>query len=138
MMPFVIDKGSHIKFNGDIRNTELAVSASQSVKAIYKPRDQVSRQVDFITGVKVGGSIDKIDIGFFLDAPKDSEIQKELAETPEEDREGLAAVLLATGMYASESNEATQMEGELIKSGVGVLFDKTESLQTQRHLHRQT
>lgn len=116
MMPFVIDKGSHIKFNGGIENTELAVSASQGVKATYKPHDQVSRQVDFITGVRVGGSIDKIDIGFFLDAPKDSEIQRELAETPEEDREGLAAVLLATGMYASESNEATQMEGYALSS----------------------
>lgn len=116
MMPFVIDKGSHIKFNGGIENTELAVSASQSAKAMYKPHDQVSRQVDFITGVKVGGSLDKIDIGFFLDAPRDSEIQKELAETPEEDREGLAAVLLATGMYASESNEATQMEGYALSS----------------------
>lgn len=116
MMPFVIDKGSHIKFNGGIENTELAVSASQGVKATYKPHDQVSRQVDFITGVRVGGSIDKIDIGFFLDAPKDSEIQKELAETPEEDREGLAAVLLATGMYASESNEATQMAGYALTS----------------------
>lgn len=53
-------------------NTELAVSASQSVKAIYKPRDQVSRQVDFITGVKVGGSIDKIDIGIAIHAPYDT------------------------------------------------------------------
>lgn len=116
MMPFVIDKGSHMKFNGGIENTELAVSASQGAKAIYKPHDQVSRNVDFVTGVKVGGSLDKIDIGFFLDAPKDSEIQRELAETPEEDREGLAAVLLATGMYASESNEATQMEGYALSS----------------------
>lgn len=116
MMPFVIDKGSHIKFNGGIENTELAVSASQGAKAIYKPHDQVSRNVDFVTSVKVGGSLDKIDIGFFLDAPKDSEIQRELAETPEEDREGLAAVLLATGMYASESNEATQMEGYALSS----------------------
>lgn len=35
---------------------------------------------------------------------------------PEEDREGLAAILLATGMYASESNEAAQMEGYALSS----------------------
>lgn len=116
MMPFAIDKGSHIRFNGGIEATELAISASQSAKATYKPHGEVSRMVDFITGVKVGGSLEKLDIGFFLDAPRDSEIQKELAETSEEDREGLAAVLLATGMYASESNEATQMEGYALSS----------------------
>lgn len=116
MMPFRIDKGSRIKFNGAIDDTELAVSASQGAKAIYKPFGEVSRMVEFITGARVGGSLKKIEIGFFLDAPKDKEIQKELSELPEEDREGLAAVLLATGMYASESNEAVQMDGYAISS----------------------
>lgn len=116
MMPFAVDKGSYIRFNGAIDDTELAVSASQGAKATYKPAGEVSRMVDFITGVKVGGTLKKLDIGFYLDAPKDKEIQKELAELPEEDREGLAAVLLATGMYASESNEAAQMEGYALSS----------------------
>lgn len=116
MMPFDVDKGSSIYFNGAIDDTELAVSASQGAKATYKPVGEVSRMVDFITGVKVGGTLKKLDIGFYLDAPKDKEIQKELAELPEEDREGLAAVLLATGMYASESNEAAQMEGYALSS----------------------
>ncbi|MDO5322036.1 MAG: translocation/assembly module TamB domain-containing protein [Bacteroidia bacterium] len=116
MMPFSIDSGSHLKFNGGIKDTELAVSASQGAKATYKPRGEASRMVDFITGVKVGGSLDKLDIGFYLDAPKDREIQDELAAMPEEDREGLAAVLLATGMYVSESNEATQLEGYALTS----------------------
>ena len=116
MMPFTIDKGSHIRFNGAIDDTELALSASQGAKATYKPVGEISRMVDFITGVRVGGSLKKLDIGFYLDAPKDREIQKELAEMPEEDREGLAAVLLATGMYASESNEAAQMEGYALSS----------------------
>lgn len=116
MMPFSIDKGSHIIFNGSLEDTELAISASQSTKSTYKPRGEVSRKVDFITGVKVGGTLKNLDIGFFLDAPKDSEIQRELEETSEEDREGLAAVLLATGMYASESNEAAQMQGYALSS----------------------
>ena len=116
MMPFTVDKDSHILFNGAIDDTELAVSASQSAKATYKPVGEVSRMVDFITGVRVGGSLKKLDIGFYLDAPGDKEIQKELAELPEEDREGLAAILLATGMYASNSNEAAQMEGYALTS----------------------
>lgn len=116
MMPFTVDKGSYIKFNGAIEDTELALSASQGAKATYKPVGDVSRKVDFITGVKVRGSLKDIGIGFYLDAPKDKEIQKELAELPEEDREGLAAILLATGMYASESNEAAQMDGYALSS----------------------
>ncbi|MCQ2185615.1 MAG: translocation/assembly module TamB domain-containing protein [Bacteroidales bacterium] len=116
MMPFIVDKGSCIKFNGGIDSTFVAISASQGAKSTYKPAGEVSRKVDFITGVKVEGTLDKIDIGFFLDAPKDAEIRKELAEMEEESREGLAAVLLATGMYASESNEAAQMEGYALSS----------------------
>lgn len=116
MMPFAVDRGSCIRFNGAIDDTELAVSASQGAKATYKPVGETSRMVDFITGVKVGGTLKKLDIGFYLDAPRDKEIQKELEELPEEDREGLAAVLLATGMYASESNEAAQMEGYALSS----------------------
>ncbi|MCQ2153734.1 MAG: BamA/TamA family outer membrane protein [Bacteroidales bacterium] len=116
MMPFLIDRGSYIKFNGAIGDTEFNVSASQGAKATYKPVGEVSRMVEFVTGVRVGGSLEKLDIGFYLDAPKDREIRRELEEMPEEDREGLAAVLLATGMYASESNEAAQMEGYALSS----------------------
>ncbi len=116
MMPFAVDKDSHILFNGAIDDTELAVSASQGAKATYKPVGEVSRMVDFVTGVKVGGTLRKPEIGFYLDAPKDDGIQKELAEMPSEDREGLAAVLLATGMYASQSNEAAQMDGYALSS----------------------
>ena len=116
MMPFTVDKGSCIRFNGTVDDTELAVSASQGAKATYKPVGEVSRMVDFVTGVKVGGTLKKLDIGFYLDAPGDKEIQKELAELPEEDREGLAAILLATGMYASNSNEAALMDGYALSS----------------------
>lgn len=116
MMPFKIDKGSHIRFNGPIDSTILAISASQGAKSTYKPVGEQARTVDFITGVKVGGTLSKLSIGFYLDALKDKEIQKELAELPEEDREGLAAILLATGMYASDSNEAAQMEGYALTS----------------------
>lgn len=116
IMPFSIDRNSYIRFNGVIDDTELAISASQGAKATYKPGGQSSRMVDFITGVTVSGSLDDISIGFYLDAPNDKEIQKELAETPEEDREGLAAILLATGMYASDSNEAAQMGGYALSS----------------------
>lgn len=116
MMPFSIDKGSCIRFNGDLDSTALDISASQAVKATYKPVGEVSRMVDFITGVKVGGTLADFAIGFYLDAPKDEEIKRELAQMEEENIEGLAAVLLATGMYASESNEAAQMEGYALSS----------------------
>lgn len=116
MMPFSVDKGSCVKFNGPVDSTMLAISASQGAKATYKPVGEASRKVDFVTGVKVGGTLDKFNIGFFLDAPKDEEIRRELSQMPQETIEGLAAVLLATGMYASDSNEAAQMQGYAISS----------------------
>ena len=55
-------------------------------------------------------------IGFFLEAPNDETITRELASLDEETREGLAATLLATGMYVGESNVAAQRDGYALSS----------------------
>lgn len=119
VMPFHVDSGSHILFQGPIGKTKLAVSASQKVKADVESDDQDTRRVDFITGVRVNGELDSIgieSIGFFLEAPDDESITRELASVDEETREGLAATLLATGMYVGESNEAVNREGYALSS----------------------
>ena len=113
-MPFHVDSGSHIAFNGPIGQTLLNVSASQKVKADVESEGEDTRRVDFRTGVRVNGVLDSIgleSIGFFLEAPEDETITRELASVDEETREGLAATLLATGMYVGESNVAAQREG---------------------------
>ena len=119
VMPFHVDSGSHIAFNGPIGQTLLNISASQKVKADVESEGEDTRRVDFRTGVRVNGVLDSIgleSIGFFLEAPEDETITRELASVDEETREGLAATLLATGMYVGESNVAAQREGYALSS----------------------
>ena len=109
IMPFHVDSGSHVAFNGPVGQTLLAVSASQKVKADVESEGEETRRVDFRTGVRVNGIVDSIGlntISFFLEAPDDEPITRELVSLDEETREGLAATLLATGMYVGESNAA--------------------------------
>ena len=119
IMPFHVDSGSHVAFNGPIGQTELNISASQKVKADVESAGEETRRVDFRTGVRVNGVVDSIglqSIGFFLEAPDDETVTRELASLDEETREGLAATLLATGMYVGESNVAAQREGYALSS----------------------
>ncbi len=119
IMPFQIDQGSNIAFNGPIGKTMLDVSASQKVKADVQSEGEETRRVDFTTGVRVNGVLDSIGlntIGFFLEAPNDETITRELASVDEDTREGLAATLLATGMYVGESNAAAQKDGYALSS----------------------
>ena len=119
IMPFHVDSGSHVLFQGPLGQTRLNVSASQQVKADVQSGDDETRRVDFTTGVRVNGELDSIglsSIGFFLEAPDDEEITRELASVDEETREGLAATLLATGMYVGESNEAAKRSGYALSS----------------------
>ena len=119
IMPFHVDSGSHIAFNGPIGRTQLAISASQKVKADVETEGEETRRVDFTTGVRINGELDSIDlksIGFFLEAPDDETITRELASVDEGTREGLAATLLATGMYVGESNVAAQRSGYALSS----------------------
>lgn len=119
IMPFHVDSGSHVLFQGPVGSTQIHVSASQQVKADVESRDEDTRRVDFRTGVRVNGELDSIGlnaIGFFLEAPNDETITRELASLDEDTREGLAATLLATGMYVGESNEAAHRDGYALSS----------------------
>ena len=119
MMPFQVDSGSHVTFNGPLGQTMVTVSASQEVKSDVQSEGEETRRVVFNTGVRVNGMLDSLGlnaIGFFLEAPEDEAITRELTTLDEETREGLAAVLLATGMYMGESNVAAQRQGYSLSS----------------------
>ena len=119
MIPFKVDSGSNVRFNGPLGQTLLDVSASQQVKADVQSSGEETRRVVFNTGVRVKGVLDSIGlktIGFFLEAPDDETITRELASLDEDTRDGIAAVLLATGMYMGESNVAAQKSGYSLSS----------------------
>ncbi|MBQ9440120.1 MAG: BamA/TamA family outer membrane protein [Paludibacteraceae bacterium] len=133
IIPFHIDSGSNITFQGPIGKTKLNVSASQKVKADVESRGEETRRVDFTTGVRVSGIIDSIgirSIGFFLEAPNDDAVSQELASVDDDTREGLAAALLATGMYMGESNVAAQRAGytlsSIINSRINAAMDNSK------------
>ena len=119
IMPFHVDSGSHVSFQGPLGQTLLNVSASQQVKADVQSEDEETRRVMFKTGVRVNGILDSLGLnalGFFLEAPEDETITQELASLDEDTREGLAATLLATGMYVGASNVAAQRGGYALSS----------------------
>lgn len=119
IMPFHVDSGSHVAFNGPLGQSMLNVSASQQVKADVQSEGEETRRVIFNTGVRVKGLLDSVGlkaIDFFLEAPNDETITRELTAMDEETREGIAAVLLTTGMYVGESNVAAQRDGYALSS----------------------
>ena len=119
IMPFHVDSGSHVAFNGPLGQTMVNVSASQQVKSDVQSEGEETRRVVFNTGVRVNGMLDSLGlnaIGFFLEAPNDETITRELATMDEDTREGIAAVLLTTGMYMGESNVAAQRDGYSLSS----------------------
>ena len=119
MMPFHVDPGSHVDFDGPLGRTMIKVSASQQVKADVQSEGEETRRVVFNTGVRVNGMLDSLGlnaIGFFLEAPDDEVITHELASLDQETKEGLAAALLATGLYLGNSNAAAQQDGYALSS----------------------
>ena len=119
IMPFYVDSGSNVVFNGPLGQTMLNVSASQQVKADVQSEGEETRRVIFNTGVRVNGILDSLGLnalGFFLEAPDDETVTHELATLDEDTREGIAAVLLTTGMYMGESNVAAQKSGYSLSS----------------------
>ncbi len=119
MMPFQVDSASNITFHGPLNKTKLNISASQEVKTDVQSEGEETRRVVFDTGVRIGGSLDSLglkSIGFFLEAPDDETITRELTSMDKDTREGIAATLLATGMYMGESNVAAQKDGYALSS----------------------
>ena len=119
MMPFQVDSVSNIRFRGPLGQTLLNISASQLVKADVESEGEETRRVVFNTGVRVQGMLDSLGlnaIGFFLEALDDEAVEQELAAMDEDTRAGIAAALLATGMYMGDSNVAAQREGYALSS----------------------
>lgn len=113
--PFLISKDSYIKFDGDITNPILGITATQPAKATVKTNG-VSRQVDFNVGLRVSNRIDSLGLDFIIEAPKDREVQNQLATFTEEERSTIAASMLATGMYVTDYNEAARSSSYALTS----------------------
>lgn len=114
--PFKISEDSYVQFNGDVAKPELNITATQPAKATVNNTGQISKVVDFIVGLKVMNGLDDLALEFLIDCPSDLTIQKELESFTQDERNRIAAALLATGMYISDTNSAMLESGYALSS----------------------
>lgn len=114
--PFKISEDSYVQFNGDISKPELNITAIQPAKATVNNTGQISKVVDFTVGLKVMNGLDDLALEFLIDCPSDLTIQKELESFSQDERNRIAAALLATGMYISDTNSAMLESGYALSS----------------------
>ena len=103
---FTIAPDSYVEFTGDVMNPTLDFSATEQTKATVTDASGSSRSVLFNTGLKVTGTLERMELLFTIEAPEDLSVQNELAALPKEDKNKLAVGLLCTGLYMSASNSS--------------------------------
>lgn len=114
--PFKIDKGSHVDFDGPISNLKMDVTAMQKARATVSDTGDRSRSVDFNVGLRITDSFDNLGLHFLMDAPYDIAIQNEIEQMSVEEKDRIAAALLATGMYTSDTNAEIFQTGYALTS----------------------
>ena len=103
---FTIAPDSYVEFTGDAMNPSLDFAATEQTKATVTDASGSSRSVLFNTGLKVTGTLERMELLFTIEAPEDLSVQNELAALPKEDKNKLAVGLLCTGLYMSASNSS--------------------------------
>ena len=116
LAPFDIDSDSRVDFDGPLDAMMVRVGATQKAKAIVSDTGERTRNVDFIVGLQIGGSLKDLGLHFTMQAPADIEVQREIDRMSVEDRDRIAAALLATGMYTSETNAQVNQSGYALAS----------------------
>lgn len=101
---FDIQEGSYIQFNGDVRNPDLHITATEETKATVSEETGEGKTVEFVTGVRLSQSLSKPSIEFVIESPNDIAIQDELNTMSKEERGKIAIALLASGMYLPTGN----------------------------------
>lgn len=109
--PFDIQPGSYVAFNGPVKSMDMNITATQKTKAAVGDIGDRTRQVDFIVGVQAKNGLDNLGLDFTLKAPDNADIQQEIDRFTTEERNRVAAALLATGMYISDTNTAMSEDG---------------------------
>jgi hypothetical protein len=103
---FKLHSGSYIEFTGDPLNPTLSLSASERKKANVS-EGKGSRTVLFDVGLKVTRNLKDLGLEFTIEAPEDLSCQQEIQAMSKEQRGRVAVTLLATGMYISDSRQAS-------------------------------
>jgi hypothetical protein len=97
---FDIVDGSDLRWNGDMENPELNITASEDVRCTINDESGVSRVVKFVVYVYIQGTMDDLSLTFSCGAPEDASIQNQINSLTEEERYQQAIRLLVTQSYS--------------------------------------
>jgi hypothetical protein len=101
---FTIQNGSFIQFTGDPMDPKLNITATEPVTASVSEGKDLGRSVNFVCGVQLSQTLQKMGIQFVISAPSDIALQDELNTMSIEERGKIAVTMLATGMYMTNGN----------------------------------
>ncbi len=97
---FDIVDGSDLRWNGEMENPELNITASEDVRCTINDESGVSRVVKFVVYVYIQGTMDDLSLTFSCGAPEDASIQNQINSLTEEERYQQAIRLLVTQSYS--------------------------------------
>ncbi len=109
--PFMSEKlfhfqdGSYITFNGDMLDPQLNISAIDQIQANVTQQGQNSRLIYFDVGLKVEGTLDRMDVKFDLSTDDDLTVQNELQSMSPEQRANQAINMLLYNTYTGPNTK---------------------------------
>ena len=104
---FNITEGSYVEWTGDVTNPKLDIKATERLRAAVADENNQSRRVNFDLSVLIKNRVNNLDLKFDIEAPEDSEVQKQLLAMSEDERIKQAVVMMATGRFMASDGGST-------------------------------
>ena len=128
---FKIQDGNYVEWKGDLMNPDINVTAAETISASVTDDSQNSRLVNFQAMIKVGGSLEKLDVAFDLSATGDITIQNQLAGMTPEERAKEAMNLMLYGTYTAPGTVA---KNNVSDNAINNLVEKELNEWSRKHL----
>lgn len=104
---------SSVVWTGSVANPMFDIVLEDRIRASVTI-DGDPQSVQFLTGLSLSGSMDKLVIQFTLEAPENASMQNTLAALSPDERNKLAVALLTTGLYLGEGGTGNLMNTALM------------------------
>ena len=128
---FKIQDGNYVEWKGDLMNPEMNITAAETISASVTDDSQNSRLVNFQAMIKVGGSLEKLDVAFDLAVTGDLTIQNQLAGMTAEERAKEAMNLMLYGTYTAPGTVA---KNNVSDNAINNLVEKELNEWSRKHL----
>ena len=128
---FKMREGNYVEWSGDLMNPVMNITAAETISASVTDDSQNSRLVNFQAMIKVGGSLEKLDVAFDLAATGDLTIQNQLAGMTAEERSKEAMNLMLYGTYTAPGTVA---RNNVSDNAINNLVEKELNEWSRKHL----